>query len=158
MRSLLLATLAILWNWSALAQQQVNPTYGDQSPCPSDRICQQPVDIAHPLPTTGAGGVSSAPYQFTSAGAGQSQLAVATTGVTALTPPSGTLAFTVCLRTGAGTINYSIDGSTPTTGATGNLRQLVAGQCVGYSGAALASTFRAIAATTNTAIDVEYLK
>lgn len=104
--------------------------------------------------------VTDVPYQATPSGAMQSQLAVATTGVSTLTVPTGTLAFTVCLRSAAGgAINYSVDGlTTPTTTATGNGRQLGVGQCVAYSGIALANNFKAIGATAATAIDVEYTK
>lgn len=108
------------------------------------------------LCTSGSG---APPYQMTAASPMQSQLAVATTPATAPTVPSGTLAFTVCLRPGAASsINYTIDGSAPVTGATGNGRQLTAGQCVGYNGNALANAFRAVGSTGATAIDVEYTK
>lgn len=106
------------------------------------------------------GGFIVAPYQYQSAGAMQSQLAVTTGAVATLTVPSGTTYFDVCVRNGAASaINFSVDGSTtPTTTATGTGKQLTAGQCIAYSGNALANNFKAIAATATTAIDVEYLK
>ena len=87
----------------------------------------------------------------------QPQLSVTTSAVVTLTVPTGATTVVICLRYGASSsINYSTDGTTPTTGATGNGRQLTAGQCVGYNGPKYISGFQAIATTATTAIDVEY--
>lgn len=109
-------------------------------------------------------GSASTPLPITSAGSGQactnvpsqSQLAVTTGTVVTLT--YGTCVYaTISLRQAAGScINYSTDGQTaPTTGATGAVRQLCAGQSIAYGGSYL-TNFKAIAATATTAIDVEY--
>ena len=88
----------------------------------------------------------------------QSQLPVTTGAIVALTVPNGSTYATISLRqAAAGCINYTTDGTTtPQTGATGTGRQLCPGQQVPYPGSGYLTNFKAIAATANTAIDVEY--
>lgn len=113
-----------------------------------------PVSPTNPFPVSGG-----TPYQFVPAGAQQSQLSVTTSAVVSLTVPTGTLLAIICIRTGGAAINFSDDSlTTPTTGATGNGRQLAAGQCVPIQGNTLINNFKAIAETTTTAIDAEYDK
>lgn len=118
------------------------------------------VDSQGHLCGSSSGSASGSPYPFTIPGTMQSQLSVTTGATVALTVPAGTTYFDICVRSGAASsINYSVDGlTTPTTGATGNGKQLNAGQCASYSGIALANNFKAIGTTGTTAIDVEYLK
>lgn len=120
---------------------------------PTSTTTCPPVGPSTPFP------VSTSPYQFVPAGTMQSQLAVTTGGVVTLTVPAGTLLAVVCVRSGGSAINFSDDGTTtPTTTATGAGRQLSPGFCVPIQGNTLINNFKAIGATTTTAIDVEYDK
>jgi hypothetical protein len=92
-------------------------------------------------------------------GATQSQVAVTTSAPVTLTVPVGATSMVVCVRAGSASgINYSTDGTTPTTGAAGASRQLVVGACVPYYGTAYMAAFKAIATSATTAIDVEYTR
>ena len=123
------------------------------------KLCYQngatctPVTPTTPIP-------SGSIYPFASAGTMQSQLSVTTGAVVTPTVPAGTLYMIVCVRNGAASaINWVDDGTTtPTTGATGAGRQLVAGTSVVIQGSNLINNFKMIAATATTAVDFKYDK
>lgn len=157
LRSLLLLAAAIALLVGVLASgaraQQANEYWFNGTSGVSCPSCWTPVSPSTPLVVTSAGSNQPASPM-------QSQLSVTTAATVTLTIPTGAVYATIGLRQGAAScINYSTDGSTtPTTGATGNGKQICAGQTVSYSGAKYLSNFQAIATTATTAIDVEYGK
>lgn len=85
--------------------------------------------------------VLPAPYQYTPIAGAQYNLAI--TSSTALTVPGTATYATVCAKTAA--LNYTTDGATTPTSTVGTPLQALA--CVGISGAAVLTNFRAISAT-----------
>lgn len=81
------------------------------------------------------------PYQYTPVAGAQYNLAI--TSSTALTVPGTATYATVCAKTAA--VNYTTDGATTPTSTVGTPLQALA--CVGISGAAVLTNFRAISAT-----------
>lgn len=152
MKKILLILALLLLPSLAFAQSQRNPCYYNSFTDPTGHTvgdCNQ-VGVTTPLPVATSG--SNVPV-----GPMQSQLSITTGATVALTVPTNAIYATISIRQGAAScINYSTDGTTtPTTGATGNGKQLCAGQTVSYSGKYL-SNFLAIASTAPIAIDVEY--
>jgi hypothetical protein len=95
-------------------------------------------------------GVVPLPYAYTPMPPGQHN--ITPTSSTALTIPPGAVYATVC-ASGA-LVKYTTDGTTVPTASLG--QPLVAGACVGLSGATVLSNFRAVS-TTGT-LDVEYFQ
>lgn len=95
-------------------------------------------------------GVVPLPYTYIPMPPGQHNLSPVSS--TALTVPSGAIYATVCAS--GGVVKYTTDGTTIPTSSVG--QPLAAGACVGLSGGAVLSNFRAISATGT--LDVEYFQ
>jgi hypothetical protein len=164
MRFLLAFLLVVGMASAAEAQPVTYPSDGSGSPAggpvPANLMTflngsgkATPVSSANPLPATGGGGGSTAPYSYTGVTGTQSALAV--TSATALTVP-GTATYAIVQAQG-GQVNYSlVSDLTPTASVGFNL---YAGQQLMIQGTSLLNAAKFIDATGSTAtITVEYLK
>lgn len=137
-----------------------------QTPVPTNTVsaklwCYAPIGGLEqwvPCPTSGSSGtitVSGQPYQFTSTGAEQHNIAL-TASTAPPSIPAGTL-FMVMSFKGTANVNCTYDGSTAPTSTVGN--QLApSGQYIMIAGAAMVANTRCIQTAATTTGDFQYFR